>query len=152
MVAKVLEDAIIAAYCNYLLDPNCVNEAWPVFLYFLVDEFLAAGANMRTYKVTTPGKFGRTHKVSKSARPIPGSPGTLSIGLKCPGKLNFRCLKEIQPSARTKVCKFCGRQKAKYKCRGCNMTLCVTTPKGAYSKNGPCCFLRFHGITHFTKI
>ena len=63
MVAKVLEDAIIAAYCNYLLDPNCVNEAWPVFLYFLVNEFLEAGANMRTYKVTTPGMFGRTHKV-----------------------------------------------------------------------------------------
>lgn len=31
-LAKTIEDAIINAYLNYLLDPNCKNESWPVWL------------------------------------------------------------------------------------------------------------------------
>ena len=30
--SKTIEDAIINAYLNYLLDPNCKNESWPVWL------------------------------------------------------------------------------------------------------------------------
>ena len=33
IVAKTLEDTIINAYCNYLLDTNCPPESWPDFLY-----------------------------------------------------------------------------------------------------------------------
>ena len=33
LVAKSIEDAIINGYLDYLLDPSCSIEPWPVFLY-----------------------------------------------------------------------------------------------------------------------
>ena len=60
MLAKSLEDAMINAYLNYLLDPSCINETWPSFLYSLVEEFLEVGENMRTWKVHTES-YKRTY-------------------------------------------------------------------------------------------
>ena len=151
MVAKIIEDAIVYAHNNYLLDPNCPIETWPVFLYKCVQELLDAGENMRTYKVTKSSEIRRSRAKALSKKPTAGSAETLAIGLKCPGRLSFPCLKEIPFGSRTKQCAFCGRQKAKHKCRACHMTLCVTKPKGNYRQNGPCCFLRFHGYNNFTN-
>ena len=47
IVAKTIEDSIINAYNNYLLDPECPIESWPAFILWVVQEFLDSGANLR---------------------------------------------------------------------------------------------------------
>ena len=54
-LAKVLEDAVINSYLNYLLDPACAVEPSPVILFNLVLELLDSGDNLRTTQVHCPG-------------------------------------------------------------------------------------------------
>ena len=114
IVAKIIEDATVCAHNNYLLDPNCPIETWPVFLYNFVQELLDDCENMRTYKVPKSGKFRRSRKKAISKRPTGGSVETPAIGLKCPGRWDLEYIKEIPFGSRTKQCTFCGRKKAKW--------------------------------------
>jgi len=50
LVVKTLEDGIINASANYLLDTNCKVETFPVFMIMLVDELLESGKNLRSRK------------------------------------------------------------------------------------------------------
>ena len=70
LLAKILEDAIINAYANYLLDSSCKVESFTVFLLELVQELIDSGENFRSRKVETPIK--RSYR-SASKRPLPGS-------------------------------------------------------------------------------
>ena len=153
LVAKTLEDAVINAYCNYLLDPGCLDESWPTFVYNLVQEFIDSGANMRERR-KEPNKFKSIHDRGIK-RPRADSDLVRNRGLNCPGANMFEKLKEVPTSSRTRQCAFCERRHASHKCRACNMHLCVKTPKPnngrTYSSNGPCCFLRYHGISSFPK-
>ena len=46
LVANTLEDAIINAYGNYLLDPNCKVESFTDILIWLVDELISSGTSI----------------------------------------------------------------------------------------------------------
>ena len=81
LTAKTLEDATINAYLNYMLDPACPNERWPVFLIWVVDEFIGAGENMRE-QLPVKERIRRSHKVLP-IRLVPGSDEALEIGAKC---------------------------------------------------------------------
>ena len=116
LVAKTLEDACINAYANYLLDCACPVEPWPVFLYWLVQELIDSGENMRKRKMKPHEKFTRSNK-PKSKRPRPGSDKELIRGSKCRGGRLAIAIQKLPRSKRTRVCAFCGRQKAAYKCR-----------------------------------
>ena len=152
MLAKTLEDCIINGYNNYLLDPRCPIEPFPVYLNWLVQELLDSGENMRTNKVYSLG-YHRTQRRRALKRPRPGSDEALAIGMSCRGGKDIGSIKELLASDRTKHCAFCSRSKAKYKCRSCNAHLCMQTPKTTngirFLRNGPCCYLRFHGYSKF---
>ena len=60
IVAKTLEDAIINAYGNYLLDPSCPVEPFTTFLYQVVQEFLDSGKNLRQNLVIRGATSGVT--------------------------------------------------------------------------------------------
>ena len=47
ILAKTMEDGIINAYLNYLLDPGCPIETWPVFHHNLVQELIDSGGDMK---------------------------------------------------------------------------------------------------------
>ena len=49
LVAKTIEDALIYAYGNYLLDQNCPVEPFTKFVYFLIQEFIDSGSNLRKH-------------------------------------------------------------------------------------------------------
>ena len=153
ILAKTLEDAIINSYNNYLLDPECTQESFPVYLINLVQEFLDSGENMRSYKATDI-KFKRSH-TTPPKKPHPGKDNTLKIGENCPAKSSYAAIREVPIKLRTKQCAFCGRRHAKFKCRGCHMHLCVQRPKNSrgitYPANGPGCFFRFHGVSSFPR-
>ena len=150
LVAKTLEDAIINAYLNYLLDPLCPIETWPTFLYCLVDEFLVVGENMRTQ--TTNPIYQRSFP-RKSKRPRPGSDKVLQQGTQCRGGVLVKSIKLLHRDKRTQMCIFCGRSKARYKCRSCGAHLCLQFPNESeglsFPRNGPPCFLRYHGIEKY---
>ena len=148
LVAKTIEDAIINSYNNYLLDPACPIESWPEFLLEVVQEFLDSGANLRKRKVHA---YKRSYRRSPK-RPRPGGEAILEIGLRCNGGKSITSFKEVPKNKRTRQCAFCKRKKAKYMCRSCKSHLCLTTPMPGdkvYAVNGPCCFVRFHGIHSF---
>ena len=154
LVAKTLEDCIINAYANYLLDPSCPVESWPTFLYNLVQEFIDSGEDMRVRRKKDDVRFKSLHDRGIK-RPRPASPVVLRRGINCPGD-SLAKIKEVPRISRTKQCAFCGRRCAPYKCRSCNMHLCMKTPKKSedgkiYPVNGPCCFLRHHGFSSFPK-
>ena len=109
---------------------------------------------MRTREVDVESYRRTRRRVSK--RPRPGSEQELLRGERCKSGHMMVSFREVPKLDRTKLCSFCGRQKATHKCRSCGAHLCVKTPKEAsggirYPANGPCCFLRFHGITNFTQ-
>lgn len=150
LLAKTMEDAISNGYLNYLLDPNCEREPWPVFLYALVDELIESGENLRT---TVP-EFMRRHKKQQiSERPVAGSMEVMQVGMKCKAGSNIRAVKFLPENSRTKLCVFCGRRRAMYKCRSCQQHLCMRLPQRqdgrSFPNNGPLCFLRFHGIEKY---
>ena len=150
-LAKVLEDAVINSYLNYLLDPGCSVEPWPVFLFNLVQELLDSGDNLRATKVHRPGY--KRFRGGRLKRPRAGSDQVLDRGSKCKGGL--KGIKKLGTKKRTAQCAFCGREKAKFKCRACDMHLCMDQPKDSlsgitYPANGPPCFLRLHGINTYT--
>ena len=154
IVAKTLEDTIINAYCNYLLDTNCPNESWPDFLYTLVQEFLDRGDNLRS-KQLHPISYKRTY-ITGLKRPRPGSESALEKGKLCRGGLHIGSQKEVPARLRTKRCAFCGRAKARFKCRSCGSHLCVGKPQDSregqkYPQNGPSCYLRYHGLSSFPR-
>ena len=145
LIAKTLEDAIINGYLNYLLDPSCSTEPWPVFLHWMVQEFIVSGENLRIRG--KDHKFRRIHKPVHSLRPVSGSEANLSLGEKCPGRNALASIKQVPSKDRTRVCAFCGRARAMYRCRSCSMHLCMIRPQGEnFPAKGPSCFLRFHGI------
>ena len=159
LVAKTLEDAVINSFCNYLLDENCPSdESWPTYLHWLVQELLDSGENLRRRKIgqETPSRRYRKRKLPISQRPISGSDDTLLIGMNCKRGLHIGSIKQVPANERTKMCKFCGRQKAKFKCRSCQMYLCMDTPKPSptgihYRSTQPSCYLRFHGVSSFPR-
>ena len=116
LLAKTFEDLCINAYANYLLDCACAVEPWPVFLYQLVQELIDSGENMRKRKMNPHEKFSRSN-TPISKRPRPGSDKELIRGSKCRGGRLIAAVKLLPRSKRTRVCAFCGRQKAAYKCR-----------------------------------
>ena len=100
-------------------------------------------------------RYKRT-RARGSKRPRPGSDQALERGLACRSGHNITSLKEVPQSQRSKLCAFCGRAKATHKCRSCGAHLCVKTPKQSnqgirFPVNGPCCFLRYHGVTNFPQ-
>ena len=154
LVAKTLEDTVINGYNNYLLDPNCKVESWPIFLYELVQEFITCGANMRTWSGTANPRRSY-HQGNKRRRP--GGKAALLVGKKCRGASHLGNIKDLSFKDRTRACAFCGRQKALYRCRSCGSHLCMKTPQDqpsgkSYPANGPCCFLRMHGIDKFPQL
>ena len=107
---------------------------------------------IRKNEVLTP-KFRRSN-IGKSKKPRPGSDKQLIRGSKCAGGMSIASFKEVPREKRTRQCAFCGRQRASHMCRSsCGAHLCDKTPKTMngkrFPKNGPCCFLRYHGITSF---
>ena len=154
---KAWEDGIINIYANYLIDPSCPTEKWPEFLYNLVQEMIDNGEDMRK-RQKPKFRFKRKHKrEEKRKRPITGSDDILKIGLECKGGLHIGSQRWISIPKRTSKCVFCGRQRAMYNCRSCKMYLCGSPPWDKnpfgikYSKNGPSCYLRFHGISNYPK-
>ena len=147
LVANTLEDAIINAYGNYLLDPNCKVESFTDFLIWLVDELISSGTNLRKQLMVAPKRSYR--RVSK--RPRPGSDESLAIGEACRGMKNIGTILFIPYDKRKRMCQFCGRQKAKFKCRSCGSHLCME-PSAGFPIDGPGCFLRFHGYAKFPRM
>ena len=151
LLAKTLEDAIINGYCNYLLDPSCSNESWPTYLDFLVEELLESGENMRSRSAER--KLRRLRSLG-SKRPRPGSDLALSRGERCPGGKYTTSVKWLAYKDRSKRCAFCGKEKAKYKCRSCRSHLCMEPPQEINGKkfpiNGPTCYIRYHGTGSYT--
>lgn len=154
LVAKTLEDCITNAYLNYLLDPGCEIEPWPVFLHNLVQELLDSGEDLRCRKRKIE-RFRRMHHPRSNKRPRAGSDETLKIGERCPGGKHIASLKFLQKKDRTQQCAFCKRLKAMYKCRSCNMHLCLQPPKEisgrSFPANGTMCYQRFHGFSKYPK-
>ena len=155
ILGKLLEDVIINGYCDYLIDPSCKVESWPDFIYWLVDELLESGEDMRRNKMNMPNtpevKFRSSHSTPK--KQVAGSDSALRVGERCSGQKSMKCIKWLPPHLRKKQCVFCGRKKAQYKCRACKMHLCLQISKDKpglrYRTDGPTCFLRFHGIDSF---
>ena len=150
LVAKTLEDGIINAYANYLLDTNCKVEPFTVFMIMLVDELLESGKNLRSRK--SKANHRRSYRRG-SKRPVPGSDEALIRGSKCRAN-SFGSILELPKADRSRKCQFCGRQHARYKCRTCKAHLCMTKPKETvvkYRANGPCCFVRYHGFPSFPR-
>ena len=154
---KAWEDGIINTYANYLLDPCCPTEMWPVFLYNLVQEMIDTGENLRQ-RQKPEFQFKSKHKrEDKSKRPLPGSDANLKIGSECKGGLHIGSQRWLSSVKRTSKCAFCGRQKAEYRCRSCKIYLCGRPPWDKnpfgirYSKNGPTCYLRFHALSNYPK-
>ena len=157
LIAKTIEDAIINGFNNYLLDPNCPIESFPVYLHYLVEELLESGENLRVRdnKVGSDNvEFKRSHRKRKRFRP--GTEASLLVGGRCLGGKSIGSIRLLPPSSRSKRCAFCGREKAQYKCRSCVSHLCMKTPQKddsgkQYPQNGPCCYLRYHGISNFPR-
>ena len=124
LLGKTIEDCIINSYGNYLLDPNCPTETWPDFLYSFVQELLDSGENMRK-KQEHDNEFKISHARGMK-RILPGSDSALLIGANCLGGNRLEQQRELPAKKRTRVCAFCGRRDAKFKCRSCLMHLCVT--------------------------
>ena len=103
LLAKTMEDAISNGYLNYLLDPNCKKEPWPVFLYALVDELIESGENLRT---TVPGFVRRHKKQQISKRPVAGSMEVLQIGMKCESWRNIRVVKFLTKNSELAIVYF----------------------------------------------
>ena len=115
----------------------------------MVEEFIVSGENLRIRGKDQ--KFQRIHKPVHSLRPVPGSEANLILGEKCPARNALASIKQLPLEIRTKVCAFCGRGRAMYKCRACQMHLCMIRPQGEnFPARGPSCFLRFHGIHKYT--
>ena len=154
LLAKTLEDATINAYLNYLLDPACPNEPWPVFLIWLVDEFIGAGENMRK-RLPVKKRIRRSHK-ALNKKLVPGSDEALEIGANCKGGKSIGAQRSLPMKDRTKMCAFCRRSKAQWKCRACGLHLCMQAPQQIGEKkfppHGPTCFLRIHGFHKFPKM
>ena len=155
LLAKTLEDAIINAYLNSLLDPSCEIEPWPRQVFNLITELLEAGANMRTRRKKRMRPFRRHHRSMSSKRPRPGSDEMLEVGANCSGGSHIGSVRKLLLLQRTKQCAFCGRSKAAFKCRSCKMHLCFQIPSDIagikFRSNGPCCFQRFHGLSKFPR-
>ena len=154
IVAKTLEDAIINAYGNYLLDPSCPVEPFTTFLYQVVQEFLDSGKNLRQ-KSVNQGSYKRSY-MQRLKRPRPGSDAALQRGAKCRGGRDIGSFRIVDPKDRTKKCAFCGRQKAMWMCRSCNAHLCIARPKPTkfgkqFPLNGPTCYQRYHGMNVFPR-
>ena len=153
LVAKTLEDGIINAYGNYLLDPNCDVEPFVVFMIQLIDELLTSGKDLRTRDMGV--SFRRSYG-GGSKRPVPGSDAALRMGENCNGGQCIASIVHLPKKQRTKKCQFCSRQHAQYKCRSCKAHLCMIRPKDtdaglSFRANGPCCYLRYHGISTFPR-
>ena len=154
IVAKTLEDAIINAYGNYLLDPSCPVEPFTTFLYQVVQEFLDSGKNLRQ-KSVDQGSYKRSY-MQRLKRPRPGSDAALQRGAKCRGGRDIGSFRIVDPKDRTKQCAFCGRQKAMWMCRSCNAHLCIARRKPTkfgkqFPLNGPTCYQRYHGMNVFPR-
>ena len=154
LVAKTLEDAIINAYGNYLLDPSCPVEPFTTFLYQAVQEFLDSGTNLRQRSAEL-GSYKRSY-MRRLKRPRPGSDTVLERGEKCRGGKNIGSFRILDPKDRTRRCAFCKRQKAKWVCRSCNAHLCISRPQPTasgiqYPLRGPSCYQRYHGVHVFPR-
>lgn len=119
-----------------------------------MDELIESGENLRARKPRDNVHIPRRHKRQKmSKRPRPGSEESLQIGLRCKGAESLGAYKLLPQKLRTKVCAFCGREKALYKCRSCLQHLCLKVPLQSsgrkYPSNGPVCFQRFHGMNNY---
>ena len=151
LLAKTIEDAITNSYLNYLLDPNCEKESWPVFLYWLVDELIQTGENLRAKET----QFMRAHKKPKLQRTIVGSEELVMLGKKCKGGRFTISQRWLPLIARTRVCAFCKRRRAMFQCRSCKQHLCLQPPQEldgqTFPKSGPMCFARFHGQDRYTS-
>ena len=101
LIAKTIEDAIINGFNNYLLDPNCPIEPWPVYLHFLVEELLESGENLRerNNKVDSDHAFKRSHKKRKLHRP--GTAASLSVGEDCSGGKHIGSIRLLLMKDRT---------------------------------------------------
>ena len=154
ILAKTIEDGIINAYLNYLLDPQCPVESWPDFVIGLVQELIDSGADLRMRKKKFVGALKR-YRGGNLKRPRAGSDEVLQRGLKCKGGKNTSSIKWLQPEKRTAQCAFCGRKKARIKCRACQTHLCMQLPKSSsgidFPMNGPTCFQRYHAIVNYTN-
>ena len=109
---------------------------------------------MRLRSIKDKAQFKRRHDRGMK-RPRTSSPVVIRRGETCPGD-TLEKIRELPKAFRTKQCAFCERRCAQYKCRSCNMHLCMKTPKPkedctTYTANGPCCFLRYHGFTSFPR-
>ena len=155
ILAKTLEDGIINAYLNYLLDPGCPIESWPDFHHNLVQELLDSGANLRKRSSNTQEDRYRRTRIKGLKRPRPGSDSALSGGENCKGGIHIGSIKPLQRSNRSRHCGFCKREKALFKCRSCGTHLCMKTPKAVggvtFFANGPPCYLRFHGVHSYPR-
>ena len=151
LVANTLEDAIINAYGNYLLDPNCKVESFTDFLILLVDELIESGTNLRNQKMVTPMKTPKRSYRRVNKRPRPGSDESLAVGESCRGMNSLGMVWYLPYAKRSKMCQLCGHKKAKYKCRSCGAHLCME-PGDGFPVNVPVCFLQFHGIRSFPRM
>ena len=112
---------------------------------------------MRKYRTREAGFKRSWRRADTSKRPIPGSDDILKIGAKCKGGKYSLAIKTLASKDRTRKCAFCGRRRAKYKCRGtCGMHLCVDIPQKqdcgkTFPVNGPHCFSRFHGTNKYSN-
>ena len=73
ILAKTLEDGIINAYLNYLLDPGCPIEPWPVFHHNLVQELIDNGGDMRRRSSNTEEHRYLRTRIRGLKNPRPGS-------------------------------------------------------------------------------
>jgi len=155
ILAKTLEDGIINAYLNYLLDPGCPIESWPDFHHNLVQELLDSGANLRKRSSNTEEDRYQRTRIRGLKRPRPGSDIVLSIGEKCKGGKHIGSIKPLLLSNRGRQCAYCKRPKAMFKCRSCGSHLCMKTPQPiggvTFFANSPPCYLRFHGIHSYSQ-
>ena len=103
LVAKTLEDGIINAYGNYLLDPHCPVEPFVVFMIQLIDELLTSGKDLRTRDM---GVSFRRSYARGSKRPVPGSDAALRMGEKCSGGKSIAAICRLPIENRTKKCPF----------------------------------------------
>ena len=153
-IAKIIEDAIINGGLNLLLDPGCQNEDWITFCYGLVQELLDSGDNLRHRSSGNTGQYKRSY-LKRMKRPRPGSDEVLEYGLRCKGGRLSKCIKFLQFASRSRQCAFCGRARAFYRCRSCDMHLCMqpprTSPSGVrYPVSSPPCYLRAHGTHNYS--
>ena len=156
ILAKTLEDGIINAYLNYLLDSGCPIEPWTVFHHNLVQELIDSGGDMRRRSSNTEEHRYLRTRIRGLKNPRPGSDEMLKRGEQCREGKHIGSKKRLQRSKMTKRCGFCGREKAIFKCRSCGTHLCMSTPRPipggeTFLENGPPCFLRFHGLNSYPR-